>query len=69
MVGSHVLDQHFSLTKVSLYLNRACLLSFPIYDNIPWECQGNFPFPQTPWAQAETTNVLIVIVIMLIVDC
>ena len=35
---------------------------------ISLECQGNFPFSQTPWAQAETTNPLLLVVIMLIVN-
>ena len=42
MVGSHVLGWYFPLTKVSLYLNWACVLSLCICDNIPLECQVSF---------------------------
>ena len=64
LLGEKHMSRYFSLTKVSLYLNRACLLFFCIWDNIPLECQISFLDPSTT---EVTTNPLIVI-ILLIVD-
>lgn len=45
VAGSHVLGRYLSLTKVNLSPNRACLLSFGVYKNIPLQWQDNLLFP------------------------
>lgn len=70
-MGSCVLRLKSSLTRASLYPNSACLLPLCIYDNTPLQCQISFFWTlkaQVPH-QGETTNLPIVIVIVLTADC
>ena len=74
MVSSHGLSWILPSQKSIFTLIKPVYLLFTprvtYLINKPLKCQDNFPFPQNnKHTRAETTNPLIVIDIVLIVDC